>query len=442
MLVIGSRHALRFVVSIALLAACDAGRSADERDAGDRMDASQSRDAGRRPPPVDGGGACVPPAAPAPHEGCNPENGFECDGDYDARCNPACPDTHCCSPQAGRFECVERDEAGNCPAADLWVDEARIAPYFEYRYIGPSDCALVEGCVAEPGMRRLLRFDAWTPNTGDADLYLGVPTASSPNFEYSSCHRHFHFETYAAYELLDAEDDCVVAEGHKQAFCLLDYYTYPCDENDSNPDPEVPDCRRLSGYSCVNQGIRRGAQDVYEADVDCQWVDVTGLPPGDYRLRVRINTDHLLRESDYGNNEVIVGVTIPEDPGPPATDIGAPCEESELGLDRTCGFARSYDGECEPGSTVTLGCSAACGYGECSGDTILMVCEAAIGASCTSAAAIATNDASGCGVGACRGGTDCCSSATFECPTTGSYTVWTGAFNTSRSATCEIALAP
>jgi hypothetical protein len=260
---------------------------------------------------VDGGPVCVPPAGPSPYPGCNPTLGIHCDGNWAGRCTPACTATECCSPQGNRFRCVPKNTDGTCPAADLWVDSTRLSPYIERRTFNSTSCEIVEGCVGGTGQRRLLRFDTWTPNTGGADMYLGNPSGSS-YFEYSSCHMHYHFNTYAQYELLTSDQMCVAATGHKQAFCLLDYYNYPCDSNGTNPDPAIPDCSRINGgYTCSNQGIRRDAQDVYDGALDCQWIDITDVPPGDYVIRVRINTEHILNEASYANNEVRVPVTIP-----------------------------------------------------------------------------------------------------------------------------------
>lgn len=399
---------------------------------------SGPRDAG--PPLWDGGGICNPPEGPSPHPSCNPDDGIECDGDWSGRCTPACGADQCCSPQRNRFQCVPRNADGTCPAADLWVDATRLDPYVEYRYFAEGDCAIVEGCVDGPGMRRLLRFDTWTPNTGGADMFLGVPSMSSPYFEYSSCHRHYHFNSYAEYELLTSDESCVAAVGHKQAFCLLDFYDYPCDA--TRTDPDVPDCTSIRGYTCGNQGIRRDAQDVYGAGLDCQWVDVTGVPPGEYVLRVRINTEHILDEEDYDNNEIRARVTIPVDPGPPASDISAACGARATGLDRTCGFTRAHDGTCTAGEEVTVGCSAACGYGSCTGDTVMKVCETALGVNCLPGTELGTNDDSGCGTGTCGMGGDCCSSVTFTCPGTGTYTVWAGPYDTTDTVTCTVAVAP
>ena len=87
---------------------------------------------------------------------------------------------------------------------DLIVDDERLAQgwFIEERYFAPGDCALVEGCVGAPGIRKLLRFNVWTANISMTDLALGDPTGN-PLFEFSPCHGHYHFEDYATYRLED-----------------------------------------------------------------------------------------------------------------------------------------------------------------------------------------------------------------------------------------------
>src|SRR5690242_11982356 len=69
-----------------------------------------------------------------------------------------------------------------------------------------DSCEVVEGCIAAPGTRRLLRFDTVTANIGTADLDLGpTPPAgvSSGIFVWSPCHMHHHVAGYADFSLLD-----------------------------------------------------------------------------------------------------------------------------------------------------------------------------------------------------------------------------------------------
>jgi hypothetical protein len=165
-----------------------------------------------------------------------------------------------------------------------------------------DDCAFIEGAIAAPGRRRLLRFDTVVVNRGSEDLVVGDPADPEPpfaasDFEFSPCHGHFHFEHFATYELRDASDR-VVGFGHKQSFCMLD-------------------SRRFAGaaprrFDCDFQGISVGWGDRYGSELDGQWVDVTGVPTGDYVLVVTVNPDGLIPERTGGAPNVLhVPVTIP-----------------------------------------------------------------------------------------------------------------------------------
>ena len=190
------------------------------------------------------------------------------------------------------------------PLPDLAVDQTRLqsSVVFRTQVFKSTDCAVVEGCVTGSGKRKLMKFDVAIPNVGKADLVLGNPTdPSNANlYQFSPCHGHYHLTDFAKYELL-ALNNMTVLTGRKQAFCLEDF---------TKVDPNAGSAK----YTCSNQGIQVGWSDVYGSYLDCQWLDVTDIAPGQYRLKVTVNAtpnvSTKLTESDYSNNTAIVTVTI------------------------------------------------------------------------------------------------------------------------------------
>ena len=169
-----------------------------------------------------------------------------------------------------------------------------------------SDCEVTEHCIAQ-GKRRLLRFDMHTVNLGTEDLVFGPP-GNSPMFQYAPCHNHYHFEALAAYRVLTLSNE-VVRVGNKFGFCLEDVL------NSHGP------AGAAKIYSCDFQGIQAGWSDIYNADLPCQYVDLTGLPVGDYQLEIELDPLHQIPESDEENNRVRVPFYLPAVcTGPPAND--------------------------------------------------------------------------------------------------------------------------
>jgi hypothetical protein len=216
-------------------------------------------------------------------------------------CEDGCPpelqatDGKCC-PLGTRFY----PDEGLCLLPDLFIEENQLLSSMnvEQDDFEADDCEIVEGCVPVPGRRRLLRFDTMTPNTGDGDLFMGPPQYRPDLFTFSPCHNHYHFNGYASYELVDSLGN-VVAPGHKQAFCLLDFVPW-------DPQLDFGDAK----YTCEQQGISQGFADIYDSYLDCQYVDITDVAPGDYVLRVTLNVDHVVAELDYTNNVAEVPVTL------------------------------------------------------------------------------------------------------------------------------------
>uniref|UniRef100_A0A3P8RRG4 Lysyl oxidase homolog n=1 Tax=Amphiprion percula TaxID=161767 RepID=A0A3P8RRG4_AMPPE len=153
-------------------------------------------------------------------------------------------------------------------------------------------CAAEENClssVSDLDYRVLLRFPQRVKNQGTADF---LPTKPRHEWEWHSCHQHFHsMEAFSNYDLLDVSSGQKVAEGHKASFCLEDT---SCD----------PGTRRRFACTAHTQGLGPGCYDTYHANIDCQWIDITDVPPGNYILKVTVNPSQLVQESDFSNNEV------------------------------------------------------------------------------------------------------------------------------------------
>ena len=191
------------------------------------------------------------------------------------------------------------------PAPDLIIWGPAASPSVITRTFSSNDCEVLEGC-ATVGTHRLLTFTTETRNIGGGDLVLGNPATNSL-FYWASCHGHYHFEQFADYTLLDTNGN-VVAAGHKVGFCLEDVRAWS------------PSANPASRYNCGSQGIQAGWADVYAAGLPCQYIDVTGLDPGTYTLRMVVNPAGLIAESTTNNNVTLVPVTIPVDCTSPAAN--------------------------------------------------------------------------------------------------------------------------
>ena len=188
---------------------------------------------------------------------------------------------------------------------DFIVNSNGVNPFIVSQTFGSNDCEVVEGC-AQAGTRVLLEFNTETWNIGNADLVLGNPT-NNPLFYFSPCHGHYHFDGFAQYNLLDANSNVVVT-GQKAAFCVEDSVRWDSNANSNRV------------YDCNYQGLQQGWGDVYAGGLSCQWLDITGIPSGNYVLQLTVNPFGLLPESNTNNNTIFVPVFIPLQCPPPAND--------------------------------------------------------------------------------------------------------------------------
>ncbi len=242
----------------------------------------------------------------------------------------------------GLFGCVEAENAVNASASpefavapgpdldgvpDLIVDSKRLNRTWVIGEEEATSCSVEEGGVT-PGLHRVLRFTATTPNIGTADVFVGNPldhvAANDGLFEFATCHNHFHFRNYATYELIAVATGDVV-QAAKRGFCMIDVTRWSGAPGASG--------KRTYG-SCGTQstpgfqGISVGWADSYARVLDGQFFVLDGVASGDYILRITVNPPftcgaddegrprdpsgacHMFTESDYGNNVGEARITI------------------------------------------------------------------------------------------------------------------------------------
>ena len=202
---------------------------------------------------------------------------------------------------------------------DLIVDPARL-----------MDHEFVKDIV--PG-RIHIRLSNSTPNIGAGELrvvegpiigneqtiYQAIKQADgSParlreagQFVFHGTHNHFHVDDWAQYRILEVLPGdgvgAILFEGVKTSFCLLDSTRY------LGPEPVVgvtPGVRQFNSCSASEQGISVGWEDIYFKNLPDQWIDITGLTPGEYWLESEVDPEDHFLEMDETNNSARIKLVI------------------------------------------------------------------------------------------------------------------------------------
>jgi hypothetical protein len=154
-----------------------------------------------------------------------------------------------------------------------------------------GNCWVAENCLTGYGQRTLIRFTTDIRNIGITDYFIGSPSTHPGQFSTVNCHGHAHYEGYAEYVLYPTTGNRIPV-GFKNGFCVMDL---SCPAG-------IP-----AKYGCGNMGITAGCGDIYSSGLDCQWIDITDVPAGDYILAAKVNWDQSpdalgRSEMNYQNN--------------------------------------------------------------------------------------------------------------------------------------------
>lgn len=229
--------------------------------------------------------------------------------------------------------------------------------------------------VEEEGARLCLRFDQIFANTGEGpiELRFSVPTGTTPPFadvyqriywsdaatsplerlvgqvEFHPTHGHYHFTSFGISRLFFATSAGTKASavparqratrrtvplllaqtGRKVSFCLADTEIDFWGKKGDGPRTYIaPDCLFPAFSDGENdhfvQGITRGWGDIYDYYLPDQYMDVSGIPDGDYILETQADPDALLIETTRANNCASIRIRLSgmKTPSPSAQILG------------------------------------------------------------------------------------------------------------------------
>lgn len=114
-------------------------------------------------------------------------------------------------------------------------------------------------------------------------------------------HNHWHVRDLESSDLIRLDNGVKVGTGTKRGFCFFDNTQYRLTLGGAPQSPIYPGCGNSSSLQ-VTMGLSVGWGDKYPSTLPDQYVDVTGLSAGRYRLLVTADAFGWFTESNDGNN--------------------------------------------------------------------------------------------------------------------------------------------
>ncbi len=179
--------------------------------------------------------------------------------------------------------------------------------------------------------RKLLRFDSIVVNVGagkmetrgqrpdtststmavtqrifnDAGGYRDRPT-SAVMYYAGDGHTHWHLRDLETFELIRRDNGAKVGTGAKHGFCFFDNYPFG-----SPQAPYYTGCASNQPSALqVTMGLSKGWGDIYDASLPDQYIDITGLTSGRYRMRATADKQGWFSEGVESNNYTWVDIQL------------------------------------------------------------------------------------------------------------------------------------
>ncbi len=250
------------------------------------------------------------------------------------------------SPHAGEVAALRTEPASRVQGTFAEIESLRLPDLVSDPPTQHGEASVV--VTPEGKVLLALRFEGYVTNLGAGPLHLsGNPQLADPGdptshdvwqrvlgdygdwvkyakppvrFETSDGHNHFHLMEIVAYSLWDTTGTVQIRPGEKVGFCLLDAeeliarHPHPGEQHYSEQGVEDCMANRPDSTSLL-MGVSEGWRDIYENDVVFQWIDVSDVTPGRYRVGVEADPYDIVAESDETNNGVALSSRLSVVPG-------------------------------------------------------------------------------------------------------------------------------
>jgi lysyl oxidase len=118
-------------------------------------------------------------------------------------------------------------------------------------------------------------------------------------------HNHWHVRDLEDYALARLDNGRKVGTGAKHGFCFFDNYPFGASQS-----AYYKGCGSNPAALQQSMGLSRGWGDIYLSSLPDQYIDVTGLTSGRYKLRAAADAANWFSETNNANNFTWVDIQI------------------------------------------------------------------------------------------------------------------------------------
>jgi hypothetical protein len=187
---------------------------------------------------------------------------------------------------------------------------------------------IIAGHRFDQGMETMVADQQIERRGGAVSVIRGVGRL---RYVVSLDHRHWHLLGFERYELRRPGGKAALVRDRKTGFCLGDRYDVADRSLPGRAPAPVYTSRCGLGEPAllgVSEGISVGYGDDYAANIEGQYLPLTGLAAGRYVLVHRVNTDRRLRELRYDNDAASILLRLRWRDGVPQLAVLATCPNS------------------------------------------------------------------------------------------------------------------